>query len=88
MSPPNPIRAVSAVTTAGGSKVFSGSWDEYRMHVVQSLARIDDTLTEVKRDVTSLRIKVAIWSAAFGFAGASIPIVLDTMLRWWEIAAR
>lgn len=72
-----------------------GSWDEYRMHVVQSLNRIDGTLeklwqalSEVKRDVTSLKIKVAIWSAGFGFAGAAIPIVLDAVMRWKELGQR
>jgi hypothetical protein len=65
------------------------SWDEYRMHVIQSLARIDDTLeklwlalSEVKRDVTALKIRVAVWSAGFGLAGASVPIMVDALLRW------
>jgi hypothetical protein len=72
-----------------------GSWDEYRLHVIQSLKRIDDGLeklwqaiSDVKRDVTALKIKVAVWSAAFGFAGASIPIVVDAILRWKEITAQ
>ena len=72
-----------------------GSWDEYRMHVVQSLARIDSTLeklwqalSEVKRDVTSLKIRLAVWSAGFGFAGASIPIIVDALLRWKEMASK
>lgn len=72
-----------------------GSWDEYRIHVVQSLNRIDSTLeklwqalSEVKRDVTSLKIKVAVWSAGFGFAGASVPIIVDAVLRWKEIGPR
>ena len=93
MSPPNPYRVPASA--ASGSKALGGSWDEYRLHVVQSLARIDDTLeklwqalSDVKRDVTSLKIKVAVWSAAFGFAGAAVPIVLDAILRWREIAAR
>lgn len=92
MSPPNPYRAPGSVA---GSKAVGGSWDEYRLHVVQSLARIDDTLeklwqalSDVKRDVTSLKIKVAVWSAAFGFVGAAVPIVLDAILRWREMAAR
>jgi hypothetical protein len=95
MSPPNPYRAQGSVVSGAGSKAVGGSWDEYRLHVVQSLARIDDTLeklwqafSDVKRDVTSLKIKVAVWSAAFGFAGAAVPIVLDAILRWREIAAR
>jgi hypothetical protein len=73
----------------------AGSWDEYRIHVVQSLSRIDITLeklwqalSEVKRDVTSLKIKVAVWSAGFGFAGASVPIIVDAVLRWKEIVPK
>jgi hypothetical protein len=73
----------------------AGSWDEYRIHVVQSLNRIDITLeklwqalSEVKRDVTSLKIKVAVWSAGFGFAGASVPIIVDAVLRWKEIVPK
>ena len=95
MSPPNPYRAQGSVVSGAGSKAVGGSWDEYRLHVVQSLARIDDTLeklwqafSDVKRDVTSLKIKVAVWSAAFGFAGAAVPIVLDAILRWRELTAR
>jgi hypothetical protein len=72
-----------------------GSWEEYRIHVIESLTRIDNTLeklwqalSEVKRDVTSLKIKVAMWSAGFGFAGASVPIIVDAVLRWREIGAR
>jgi hypothetical protein len=72
-----------------------GSWDEYRIHVIQSLNRIDITLeklwqalSEVKRDVTSLKIKVAVWSAGFGFAGASVPIIVDAVLRWKEIGPK
>jgi hypothetical protein len=38
--------------------------------------------------VTALKIKVAVWSAAFGFAGASIPIIVDALLRWKEITAQ
>jgi len=94
MPPPNPYREPGSAS-AGGAKIFAGSWDEYRLHVVQSLARIDDTLeklwqalSEVKRDVTSLKIKVAVWSAAFGFAGAAVPIIVDAVLRWREIAGR
>jgi hypothetical protein len=71
------------------------SWDEYRMHVIQSLSRIDATLeklwqalADVKRDVTSLKIRVAVWSAGFGFAGASIPIIVDALLRWKEMAGK
>jgi hypothetical protein len=93
MSPPNPYRGPSSAVS--GSKALGGSWDEYRLHVVQSLSRIDDTLeklwqalSDVKRDVTSLKIKVAVWSAAFGFAGAAVPIIVDAILRWREIAAR
>jgi hypothetical protein len=78
-----------------GMASADGSWDEYRLHVIQSLKRIDDGLeklwqaiSEVKRDVTALKIKVAVWSAAFGFAGASIPIVVDAILRWKEITAQ
>ena len=92
MPPPNQYREPGSVASGGG-KTFGGSWDEYRLHVVQSLARIDDTLeklwqalSEVKRDVTSLKIKVAVWSAAFGFAGAAVPIIIDAVLRWREIA--
>jgi len=72
-----------------------GSWNEYRIHVTQSLERIDDTLekldkslSDVKRDVTWLKIKVAIWSAGFGFAGASVPIIVDAILRWIEIVSK
>jgi hypothetical protein len=72
-----------------------GSWEEYRIHVIESLTRIDITLeklwqalSEVKRDVTSLKIKVAMWSAGFGLAGASVPIIVDAILRWKEIGAR
>jgi hypothetical protein len=72
-----------------------GTWDEYRIHVIQSLNRIDSTLEKlwqglsgVKRDVTSLKIKVAVWSAGFGFAGASVPIIVDAVLRWKEIAPK
>jgi hypothetical protein len=72
-----------------------GSWEEYRIHVVDSLSRIDQTLeklwqalSEVKKDVTALKIQWAIWSAAFGFIGASIPIVLDAILRWRETTGR
>jgi hypothetical protein len=68
-----------------------GSWDEYRIHVIQSLNRIDSglemlwqALSEVKKDVTALKVQIAVWSAAFGFAGASVPIVLDALLRWKE----
>jgi hypothetical protein len=78
-----------------GMASADGSWDEYRLHVIQSLKRIDDGLeklwlaiSEVKRDVTALKIKVAVWSAAFGFAGASIPIIVDALLRWKEITAQ
>jgi hypothetical protein len=77
------------------SELAVGSWDEYRIHVIQSLNRIDDTLeklwqalSEVKRDVTSLKIKVAVWSAGFGCAGASLPIILDAFLRWKEIVPK
>jgi hypothetical protein len=34
--------------------------------------------------VTALKVQIAVWSAAFGFAGASVPIVLDALLRWKE----
>jgi hypothetical protein len=88
MPPPN-YRSGSGFTAA------DGSWEEYRLHVIQSLRRIDDGLeklwqaiSEVKRDVTALKIRVAVWSAAFGFAGASIPIILDTLLRWKEIVSK
>src|SRR5271156_5009030 len=88
-------KAAHPAATDAGGKTHYGSWEEYRMHVIQSLNRIDDTLeklwqalSEVKRDVTSLKIKVAVWSAAFGFAGASVPIVIDAVLRWREIAGR
>jgi hypothetical protein len=88
MSPPN-------YRQEGGPASRVGSWDEYRMHVIQSLNRIDGTLeklwqglSEVKRDVTSLKIRVAIWSAGFGFAGAAIPIVLDAVMRWKELGQR
>jgi hypothetical protein len=79
----------------GASDPVTGSWEEYRIHVVESLGRIDDTLeklwqalSEVKRDVTSLKIKVAMWSAGFGFAGASVPIIVDAVLRWKEIGLK
>jgi hypothetical protein len=88
MPPPNPLRSPASPALAGGGRIIPGSWEEYRLHVVQSLARIDDALSELKRDVTSLKIKMAVWSAAFGFAGASIPIAIDAILRWWEIARR
>jgi len=72
-----------------------GSWEEYRLLVIQSLRRIDDgleklwqTISEVKRDVTALKIRMAVWSAAFGFAGAAIPIIVDVLLRWKEISAK
>jgi hypothetical protein len=51
-----------------GMASADGSWDEYRLHVIQSLKRIDDGLeklwlaiSDVKRDVTALKIKVAVW---------------------------
>lgn len=88
MSPPSHHQE-----SASGSSI--GTWDEYRIHVIQSLQRIDKTLEKlwqglsgVKRDVTSLKIKVAVWSAAFGFAGASVPIIVDAILRWKEIAPK
>jgi hypothetical protein len=88
MSPPGHRQETSAESAVG-------SWDEYRIHVIESLTRIDDTLeklwqalSDVKRDVTSLKIRVAVWSAGFGFAGASIPIVLDAVLRWKEIVTK
>jgi hypothetical protein len=81
--------------TEEGFPSNDGSWDEYRMHVIKSLNRIDNTLdklwqalSEVKRDVTLLKIKLAVWSAAFGFLGASIPIVVDAMLRWIGVAGK
>jgi hypothetical protein len=90
MPPPIPHR-----DAVPDREAFHGSWDQYRMHVIQSLHRIDDTLeklwqalSEVKRDVTSLKIKVAVWSAGFGFTGASIPIIIDAILRWREMAGR
>jgi hypothetical protein len=65
------------------------------MHVTESLNRIDNTLdrlwqalSDVKRDVTTLKIKLAVWSAAFGFVGASIPIVVDALLRWLETTGK
>ena len=65
------------------------------MHVIQSLNRIDNTLeklwralSEVRRDVTALKIKLAVWSSAFGFVGASVPIVVDALLRWKETTGR
>jgi hypothetical protein len=78
-----------------GSPSNDGSWDEYRMHVIKSLNRIDSTLdklwlalSDVKRDVTVLKIKLAVWSAAFGFVGASVPIVVDAVLRWIEATGK
>jgi hypothetical protein len=78
-----------------GPPFNDGSWDEYRIHVIKSLNRIDDTLdrlwqalSEVKKDVTVLKIKLAVWSAAFGFVGASVPIVVDAMLRWIEVTGK
>jgi hypothetical protein len=88
MSPPNQLHAPGSPALGGGGRVLPGSWEEYRLHVVQSLSRIDDALAELKRDVMSLKIKVAAWSAAFGFAGAAVPIAIDAILRWWEIARR
>ena len=77
------------------SLAVDGSWQEYRVHVIESLNRIDssleklwEALSDVKKDVTALKIKVAIWSAGFGFAGASIPIVIDALLRWKEMTGR
>jgi hypothetical protein len=77
------------------SPFIDGSWDEYRIHVVQSLNRIDGTLeklwqalSEVKKDVTALKIKWAVWSAVFGFVGASVPIIVDAILRWKEATGR
>ena len=65
------------------------------MHVIKSLNRIDSTLdklwlalSDVKRDVTVLKIKLAVWSAAFGFVGASVPIVVDAVLRWIEATGK
>jgi hypothetical protein len=88
-------KAAHPLAIDGGGEGYQGSWDEYRMHVIQSLNRIDDTLeklwqglSDVKRDVTSLKIRVAVWSAGFGFVGAAIPIVLDAFLRYREIVAR
>jgi hypothetical protein len=78
-----------------GAPSNDGSWSEYRFHVIKSLNRIDNTLdklwqalSDVKRDVTTLKIKLAVWSAAFGFVGASIPIVVDALLRWLEITGK
>jgi hypothetical protein len=88
MAPPH---ILSGIDIASGD----GSWDEHRLHVIQSLQRIDDGLeklwhaiSEVKRDVTSLKIRMAAWSAIFGFAGASVPIIVDALLRWKEIVGR
>ena len=87
MAPPNHHRE--------GLSDAVGSWEQYRIHVIQSLTRIDNTLeklwqalSEVKRDVTSLKIRVGMWSAAFGFVGASIPIIIDAFLRWKEIGLK
>jgi hypothetical protein len=88
MSPPNQLHSHGSAALAPGAGVMPGSWEEYRLHVVQSLGRIDDALAELKRDVTSLKIRMAVWSAAFGFAGASVPIAIDAILRWWTIAGR
>jgi hypothetical protein len=79
----------------GELPAVDGSWNEYRVHVIQSLNRIDhgleklwQALSDVKKDVIALKIRMAVWSAAFGFVGASVPIIVDTMLRWREITAR
>lgn len=46
-----------------------GSWEEYRMHVVTTLQRIESLVKTNSEDITSLKIKTAAWGLIAGIAG-------------------
>jgi uncharacterized protein (UPF0303 family) len=79
MPPPPHYREPSAESAE------SGSWDQYRLYVVENLKTINATLKIILDKQTRMEIKLAIWSAAFGFIGGIIPIAIESLLWWKEI---
>lgn len=53
-----------------------GTWDEHRIHVTSSLARVEDKLEILTEKVVNLRIRAGAWGAVAGLVTALVTALL------------
>jgi VIT1/CCC1 family predicted Fe2+/Mn2+ transporter len=71
------------------------TWEESRMHVFQTLSDSKETLERIGHDIESLRkqqtsiaIRMAFYAGIFAFIGAAVPLAIDVAMRWHEVVSR
>lgn len=60
------------------------SWNSYRRFVVQSLKQTDVKLSEIQKDIVSLKIRAAMWGFLAGIVSACLPVAVEIILKLAE----